>query len=162
MWTTAYLSLGSNLGDRARSIEAALQLLGAADLTVVRRSSLYETEPRDYADQPWFLNMVAEIETTLPSDGLLARVREVESLLGRQRAIDKGPRTVDIDILTFGDSVVASPDLQIPHPRMAQRRFVLEPLAELVPELPLGPEGTTVRELLPLLTDQAVRKFENV
>lgn len=157
MWTTVYLSLGSNLGDRAGYIETALNLLEDHRLRAVRRSSLYETEPQDHTDQPWFLNMVAEVSTTLSPEGLLERVRAVEARLGRQRAIEKGPRTVDIDILTYGDSVIRSADLEVPHPRMAARRFVLEPLAELSPDFPLG--ATTASQKVKDLKAQKVTKL---
>lgn len=157
MWTTVYLSLGSNLGDRAEYIDAALNLLEDERLEVLRRSSLYETEPQDHTDQPWFLNMVAEVRTTLSPERLLERVHAVEARLGRQRAIEKGPRTVDVDILIYGDSVIRSADLEVPHPRMAARRFVLEPLAELAPKFRLG--TTTVDERVKDLKDQKVMKL---
>jgi 2-amino-4-hydroxy-6-hydroxymethyldihydropteridine diphosphokinase len=159
MWTTAYLSLGSNLGDRVRNIDEALRLLQDADLVVLRRSALYETEPRDYSDQPWFLNLVAEVRTTLSPEALLARICLVESHLGRQRTLDKGPRTADVDILTFGDLVLETTNLQIPHPRMRERRFVLEPLAELVPGRRMPGDEKTIDELLGTVKDQKVRQI---
>lgn len=159
MWTTVYLSLGSNLGERDRNIQAALGALESHDLRIVRCSPLYETEPRDYQDQPWFLNMVAEVSTRITPEALLARIREVESAHGRQRTIDKGPRTIDIDILTFGDLRIHSAELQIPHPRMHGRRFVLEPLADLAPDLTLPAHPLPVRELLSAVQDQPVRKW---
>jgi 2-amino-4-hydroxy-6-hydroxymethyldihydropteridine diphosphokinase len=144
----AYLSLGSNLGDRAGYIRSALELLNEGHTRVLRRSRLYETEPRDFLDQPAFINAAAEVETELPPRDLLARIHEIETKLGRQRVVDKGPRTLDIDILMFDDAVVDEPDLQIPHPRMRERRFVLEPLSELVP----GMQGA-----LRAVMDQVVR-----
>ena len=156
----AYLSLGSNLGDRAVQIERAIELLAATpSITVVRRSSLFETEPRDFLDQPWFLNAVVEIETGLDPYALLDRTRDIEDRLGRIRIADKGPRTVDIDILLFGDVLVSGPDLQIPHPRMSERRFVLEPLREIAPGLRHPGTGKTVEAMLARVQDQAVCKF---
>jgi 2-amino-4-hydroxy-6-hydroxymethyldihydropteridine diphosphokinase len=157
---TAYLSLGSNLGDRAACIERALELLSGPDLKIVRRSALYETEPRDVKAQPWFLNIAAEVETRLFPRQLLARVEKIEKELGRKRIVVKGPRTIDIDILLFGRFVVNTPDLVIPHPRMHERRFVLEPLAELAPELRHPVTKKTIRELLASVKDQVVRRLE--
>jgi 2-amino-4-hydroxy-6-hydroxymethyldihydropteridine diphosphokinase len=157
---TAYLSLGSNLGDRAAYIERALELLSGPDLKIVRRSALYETEPRDVKAQPWFLNIAAEVETRLFPRQLLARVEKIEKELGRKRIVVKGPRTIDIDILLFGRFVVNTPDLVIPHPRMHERRFVLEPLAELAPELRHPVTKKTIRELLASVKDQVVRRLE--
>jgi 2-amino-4-hydroxy-6-hydroxymethyldihydropteridine diphosphokinase len=159
MCTLVYLSLGSNLGDREHNLEAALRLIEDQHLRVKRRSSIYETEPRDYTDQPWFLNMVAEVETTLTPRALLDRVRQAEDRLHRQREIDKGPRTVDIDILAYGDLQIVETDLVVPHPRMTTRRFVLEPLNELVPHMRFDPAGPTVSELVLNVADQPVRRW---
>jgi len=155
-----YLSLGSNLGNRAGYLDEALRLLQGPDLTVTRRSSLYETEPRDLEPQPWFLNIVAEVETSLFPRQLLARIQRVEHRLGRKRVVDKGPRTVDIDILLFGRFVIDSPDLIIPHPRMCERRFVLEPLAEIAAGLHHPVAGVNIRNLLAGVADQKVRRIE--
>lgn len=125
-----YFSLGSNLGDREKN------LLQAADaLETTARSSIYETEPRDLVDQPWFLNMAASCETNASPFELLEKIRAIERDMGRVRRIPKGPRLIDIDILLFGDEVLETPELTIPHPRMTERRFVLEPLLEVAPEL---------------------------
>jgi 2-amino-4-hydroxy-6-hydroxymethyldihydropteridine diphosphokinase len=158
--TTAYLSLGSNLGDRAEHIERALQLLASGDVKVVRRSGPYETAPRDYTEQPWFLNMVAEIETSLSPLELLRRAAQVEKQLGRHRLVDKGPRTIDIDIILFGDLVLDTPALVIPHPRMHERRFVLEPLVEIAPDVRHPVFNRTAMEMLNDVQDQVVRRAE--
>lgn len=114
---------------------------------MVRRSSTYETEPQDYLDQPRFLNMAVEVETDLSPRELLALIQEIEAGLERQRTIPKGPRTIDLDILFYGDVVMATEDLEIPHPRIAQRQFVLDPLNEIAPELRHPVTGKTVSEL---------------
>ncbi len=152
-----YLSLGSNLGDREWALREALRLLRAPDLRVARVSPVYETEPQDVRGQPWFLNLVAEIETDLFPRQLLARIQKIEKQLGRKRGVPKGPRTLDIDILLFGNSVIDAPDLVVPHPRMTERRFVLEPLAQLAPELRHPVLRRTVSELLGGVSGQAVR-----
>ena len=154
---SVYLSLGSNLGDREWALREALRLLRAPDLRVARVSPVYETEPQDMRAQPWFLNLVAEIETDLFPRQLLARIQKIEKQLGRKRGVPKGPRTLDIDILLFGNSVIDAPDLVVPHPRMTERRFVLEPLAQLSPELRHPVLRRTVSELLGGVSAQAVR-----
>ncbi len=156
---TAYLSLGSNLGDRDANLRRALDLLASPDLRIQRISALYETEPQDFRQQPWFLNLVAEIETTLFPLQLLSRIQKAEKQLGRQRSILKGPRTIDIDILLIGNSVIASAKLTVPHPSMHQRRFVLDPLAELAPDLRHPTIHRSIRELLAETTNQIVRKI---
>jgi 2-amino-4-hydroxy-6-hydroxymethyldihydropteridine diphosphokinase len=155
---TVYLSLGSNLGDRARHIESALQLLKQAGVRLRRRSSLYETEPQDLRRQPWFYNLVVEAETELFPLQLLRQIQRVEKELLRQRTVAKGPRTIDIDILFFGLFVIETPELQVPHPRLHHRRFVLEPLAELAPALRHPVLKRSVAELLASLEGQAVRR----
>ncbi len=156
---TAYLSLGSNLGDRKDNLATALKLLAAPDLRIARVSSLYETEPRDLLQQPWFLNLAVQIETTLFPMQLLARTQKVERDLGRKRIIAKGPRTIDIDILLFGAFVIDTPQLQIPHPRLAERRFVLQPLVEIAPDLRHPTTRQTVREMLAATAGQIVKKL---
>ncbi|MGA2181605.1 MAG: 2-amino-4-hydroxy-6-hydroxymethyldihydropteridine diphosphokinase [Bryobacteraceae bacterium] len=156
---TVYLSLGSNLGDRQRHLDAALALLRAAGVAIVRVSRVYETEPQDLRAQPWFLNLVAEAETHLFPLQLLHAIQHVERRLGRKRVVDKGPRTIDIDILLFGGFVVATDELQIPHPRMAARRFVLEPLAELAPDLRHPVTHVSVQEMLDAVLDQGARRL---
>jgi 2-amino-4-hydroxy-6-hydroxymethyldihydropteridine diphosphokinase len=131
----AYFSLGSNLGDRDENIERALALLEQNEVQVVTRSSIYETEPQDVMNQPWFLNIAVASETRLFPAQLLTAIRKIERQMGRVRRLPRGPRIVDIDILLFGNAVINTPRLTIPHPRMLDRRFVLEPLLEIAPEL---------------------------
>lgn len=154
---TVYLSLGSNIGDRERNLRDALKQLNTAGIRVVRISPIYETEPVDLAGQRWFLNLVAEAETDLFPLQLLARTQKIERALGRVRTVPKGPRTIDIDILLYGATVVRSQNLEIPHPRMTERRFVLIPLAELAPELRHPVTRKTVRELLDAAPPASVR-----
>jgi 2-amino-4-hydroxy-6-hydroxymethyldihydropteridine diphosphokinase len=154
----AYLSLGSNVGDRDRLLARTLERLASDDIRVVRASGVYETEPRDVPDQPWFLNQVVEIETSLFPKQLLARLQKIEIGMGRVRMEARGPRTVDIDILFYGNAIVSTPGLEIPHPRVADRRFVLEPLAELVPEFRHPRTRQTVREMLAAVRHQKVHR----
>lgn len=147
MSTTAYLSLGSNLGDRAGNLQQAIQRLGKI-ATVSRVSSFYETEPMDLRDQPWFLNCAVEVQTDKSAQALLADLQIIEHDLGRNRAVNKGPRTLDIDLLLFGNEVIQTPGLAVPHPAMHLRRFVLAPLNEICPDLLQPVLGRTVGELL--------------
>lgn len=156
-----YLALGSNLGDRRMHLQHALEKLQARDLRLLRASSLYETEPMGLREQPWFLNQVAEFETELFPLQLLRRVHRVENALGRRRVVLNGPRTVDIDILLYGNSVVNAPDLTIPHPRYRERRFVLEPLAELNPALKDPETRQPVSALLDAVRAQNVRRLND-
>jgi 2-amino-4-hydroxy-6-hydroxymethyldihydropteridine diphosphokinase len=133
--TITYLSLGSNLGDRSAILRTAIALLAEAHVRVKKISSFYETEPVDFLDQPWFLNCVVEAETSLPPFDLLRALRGIESRLGSKKEFAKGPRLLDMDILLYGNEAIDLPELQIPHPRMLQRNFVLAPLAEIAPTL---------------------------
>jgi len=142
-----YLSLGSNLGEREANLRAAIGALPAAGVEVERISSLYETEPVDYLEQPWFLNCVVEGETKLEALELLHALREIETRMGSKKELSKGPRLLDIDILLYGDETIATADLQVPHPRMLERKFVLAPLAEIEPELRHPAWNGTAEEL---------------
>jgi 2-amino-4-hydroxy-6-hydroxymethyldihydropteridine diphosphokinase len=152
---TAFLSLGSNLGDRQSLLKQALDHLEAEGVHVVRRSSIHETEPQDYLDQPRFLNMAVEVETDLTPEELLAAIQKIETEMGRERTIPKGPRTIDIDILFYANQIIATPNLEIPHPRLTKRDFVLDPLSEIAPEFRHPATGQTVRELRAALQPQA-------
>lgn len=153
---TIYLSLGSNLGDRERNLRDAVSAMAAEGVHVVRLSSIYETEPVDFAAQPWFLNCVVEGETTLAPHDLLLALRGIESSMGSRKEFAKGPRLLDIDILLYGQVSIDTPELQVPHPRLTQRRFVLAPLAELAPQLQHPAWNGTAAELLARLQDRSV------
>ena len=155
---TVYLGLGSNVGARERHLREAIERLNAAGIRVLRVSPVYETEPLDYTDQRWFLNLVVEAETALFPMQLLSRTAKIERELGRVRTVAKGPRTIDIDILLYGNVRVKAAKLEIPHPRMAERRFVLAPLADLAAALRHPVLGKTIAELLDGVQQQKVRK----
>ena len=154
-----YFGLGSNLGDRAAQLRRALRDLDAPALRVRRVSSIYETAPVDVTGQGWFLNLAAEAETDLFPMQLLHRVQKLEHRLGRRRTVPKGPRTIDIDILFYGHAVIDSPQLTVPHPAAHERRFVLEPLAELAPDLRHPVLRRTVAEMLAGVRGPSVRKY---
>jgi 2-amino-4-hydroxy-6-hydroxymethyldihydropteridine diphosphokinase len=154
-----YLSLGSNVGDRAASLNTAIDGLRAFG-EVVAISPFYETEPVEFTAQPWFLNCAITLNTEKTPKQLLAAILEIEQQLGRRRAQNKGPRIIDIDILLFGNSIVDETGLTIPHPALQERRFVLEPLAEIAPDARHPVLKQTIGELRDALPPgQAVRKM---
>jgi 2-amino-4-hydroxy-6-hydroxymethyldihydropteridine diphosphokinase len=155
-----YLGLGANLGDREASLRTALNHLDAPDFRLRRVSSFYETEPIGFLEQPWFLNLAAEFETDLLPEQILHRMQKVERDMGRTRTIANGPRTIDIDILLYGDFAMKTEELEIPHPRYRERRFTLAPLAELNPDLTDPVTGRTMNEMLAGLSGQTIRKIE--
>ncbi len=161
----AYLSLGSNLGNRVANLRMALEALARAGIKIRRRSSLYQTEPVDFRAQPWFVNCVVEVRTGLTPLELLTTLKSVERRLGRRRAeIPKGPRPIDIDILLYDNVLVRSSVLTIPHERLAERRFVLVPLRELAPRLRHPVSQRTVLQMLHDTTDssQVIRLKDSV
>ncbi len=151
----AYLCLGSNLGDRRAYLERALEQMRAEGIEVLRISALYESEPVDFTTQPWFLNCVAEVETEQMPLQLLRRLQRIENRLGRRRGVPRGPRTIDIDILLYGNHVMHTGELTIPHPRLSERRFALEPLRELAAGLRHPVSRHTVAELLAAVPDHS-------
>ena len=147
---TAYLSLGSNLGDRVANLQEAVRCLESYG-KVTAKSSFYETEPMEFTEQPWFLNCAVAFETKMGPHQLLETVLSIEKTMGRQRLAPKGPRVIDIDILFFDDHVESSAALTVPHPALHQRRFVLGPLAEIAPNVKHPILKQSVKEMLDLL-----------
>lgn len=160
MATRAAIGLGSNLGDRGAHVAGAIGALAAAG-ALVRVSSLYETAPVGGPEQRRYLNAVVVLDTDLSPRELLAHCLEIEREHGRERRERWGPRTLDLDILLYGDAVIAEADLSVPHPRMTERRFVLEPLLEAWPDAAL-PDGTPLADFRPRVAGQQVRKLETM
>ncbi len=151
-----YLSLGSNLGDRAANLERAIEALSEIGVRVLRRSSTYETEPVDFLSQPWFLNCVVKAETSLVPRALLNELQAIERKLGSRKLVPRGPRIVDLDVLFYETAVIHEAGMEIPHPRLAERRFVLVPLVEIAPGLCHPVLRKTAAELLSATQDRSV------
>jgi 2-amino-4-hydroxy-6-hydroxymethyldihydropteridine diphosphokinase len=152
---TVYISMGSNLGDRAAMLERAVAAMDSAGIRVARQSSFYVSEPVGAPGQAWFLNAVAEAETSLLPLQLLHALQKIERELGRRRITPHGPRTIDLDLLFYGSSVIRGRELEVPHPRLTERRFVLVPLAHIAPELRHPALHKSVSQLLAETPDRS-------
>jgi 2-amino-4-hydroxy-6-hydroxymethyldihydropteridine diphosphokinase len=155
-----FLSLGSNIGDREKNLRDAIAALPELGVQIRKVSSIYETEPVGLLEQPWFLNCVVEGVTTVPPEVLLKELRALEKRMGSKKLVSRGPRLIDLDILVYGRQTIDTPELQVPHPRMHLRRFVLAPLAEIAPDLKHPSWSGTAAELLATTDDKsAVKKI---
>lgn len=160
MHKIVYLSIGSNLGDREENLRTAIGKLAEFG-NVLAVSSYYETEPVEVTAQPWFLNCAVKLETEKMPRQLISAILSLEQGMGRQRRLNKGPRTIDIDVLLFGSSIIKVPSLTVPHPRLHERRFVLEPLAEIAPDARHPVFKRSMRELRDALpAGQTVKKVQ--
>ena len=144
----AYISIGSNLGDREENCKQALRLLQANGILIKKQSRMYETEPWGIKDQPKFINMAVEVETDKKPEELLRVLEEIEKEIGRTETVKWGPRVIDLDILFYDDLILKTPDLEIPHPLLHERGFVLKPLSEIAPDKKHPVTGKTVKEMI--------------
>ena len=151
-----YLGLGSNVGDREENLRQALNALNMNEISPCRAAALYSTEPRDFEDQPWFLNTVVEVNTSLEPERLLRSCLAIETSAGRIRTIPRGPRAIDIDVILYNEIILSTEGLKVPHPRFRERRFVLVPLVELAPDAVDPISGRTMRQLLDECSDTGV------
>jgi len=159
---TVYLSFGSNVGDRAKNLRVAIDELPHAGVAVKKVSSFYETEPVDLREQPWFLNCAVEAETHFEAMTLLRALREIETKMGSKKPVAKGPRLIDMDILLYGSETIDTAELQVPHPRMHLRRFVLVPLTEIAPEAVHPALKMTTAQLLERTPDRSMVRRHNL
>ncbi len=158
--TKVYVALGSNIGNREENLRRAIDLLGGAGVRVLKMSNVYETEPVDFLEQDWFLNRVVEAETKLAAVDLLRAMRAIETVMGSRKAFAKGPRLIDLDILLYGEQSIDTVELQVPHPRMLERKFVMVPLVEIAPELRHPSWDGSAKEMLSRTRDSSeVRKY---
>jgi len=159
---TVYIALGTNIGEREENLRTAIHHLPEVGVHIKRVSSVYETEPVDFVDQDWFLNAVLEGRTELDALDLLRALRLIESQMGSRKAFPKGPRLIDLDVLLYGNETIDTPELQVPHPRMLERKFVLVPLAEIAATLRHPTWKSGVTQLLAVTRDRStVKKFRD-
>ncbi len=159
--STVYIALGTNVGDRDQNLREALRQLAESNIHIQNISSIYETEPVDFLEQAWFLNAALEAQTDLPPLDLLRSLRAIESSMGSKKPFAKGPRLIDLDILLYNNQSIDTPELQIPHPRMLDRRFVLTPLAEIAPNLHHPNWPAAASQLLAELKDPSTVRLTN-
>ncbi len=158
---SVFICVGSNIGDKRKNCETGIDaLVRPEDTSLVARSACYKTEPVDYTDQDWFINMAVKIETELGPSDLLYRLKRIERMAGRQKGIRFGPRILDLDIILYDSRIIRKPGLFIPHPRMHVRRFVLEPLCDIDPEIVHPLFKRSMRQLLDNLEDDTQRVIQ--